>query len=423
MSRIGRWNGSAVDVAIVGGGAAGLAAARRLGTLRPDLTVVVLEAAERIGGRAFTRLAGPERLPVDLGCGWMHGAKDNAWMRIAQDLRFDIDHALAPWDGAGRDLGLDPADHEEAQDAIGAFFARADEMGAGKPDRTIGAALEEGNRWNGFIGAVGTFINGVELEKASLHDYHRYSPGRGPDCRLTEGYGRLIETFGAPVQVAYGTIVTAIHHGGLGIRIDTNCGTQTARAAIVAVPTSVLAADAIRFVPALPEKNDAASRLPLGLANKLFLHIDEAGDLPTEGHALGSALRTRTASYHVRPFGRPLIECYFGGDLARDLERAGEMATTAFALEELSVHFGTAIRSRLSAVALSAWASAPHIGGSYSYAKPGAADERAVLAAPVGERLFFAGEACSAHRYSTAHGAYETGIAAAEAAAAHLTTA
>jgi monoamine oxidase len=60
------------------------------------------------------------------------------------------------------------------------------------------------------------------------------------------------------------------------------------------------------------------------------------------------------------------------------------------------------------------WAVDPYARGSYSYAVPGAADQRAVLAAPVDQRLFFAGEACSRHDFSTAHGAYNTGVAAAD---------
>jgi monoamine oxidase len=122
----------------------------------------------------------------------------------------------------------------------------------------------------------------------------------------------------------------------------------------------------------------------------------------------------------VRPFGRALVECYFGGGFARDLEREGAGAAVAFAADELAGHFGNNVRNRLTLAACSAWGREPHILGSYSYAKPGAADGRAVLAAPVDERLFFAGEACSPARFSTAHGAYESGVTAAEQVPASL---
>jgi len=82
--------------------------------------------------------------------------------------------------------------------------------------------------------------------------------------------------------------------------------------------------------------------------------------------------------------------------------------------------FGSDIRHRLSPLAASFWRADRFARGSYSYAKPGHADDRARLAEPVEGRLFFAGEACSPHHFSTAHGAYETGLQAAEAVLASL---
>src|SRR5262249_44915041 len=116
------------------------------------------------------------------------------------------------------------------------------------------------------------------------------------------------------------------------------------------------------------------------------------------------------------PFGRPLIEGYFGGRLARDLEAGGEAAFATFAADEVASLLGEGIRKRLHPIAASAWARDPYARGSYSHALPGHADARRTLAEPVDARLFFAGEACSVHDFSTAHGAYRTGIAAADAA-------
>jgi monoamine oxidase len=125
-------------------------------------------------------------------------------------------------------------------------------------------------------------------------------------------------------------------------------------------------------------------------------------------------------SYQVRPFGRPLISCFFGGRFAAALEREGEAAMAAFATDELARIFGEDIRRQLRPLAASAWLAEPWSHGSYSYARPGHAGDRARLAAPVEDRIFFAGEAVSPNFFSTAHGAYETGIAAAEAALASL---
>jgi monoamine oxidase len=125
-------------------------------------------------------------------------------------------------------------------------------------------------------------------------------------------------------------------------------------------------------------------------------------------------------SYQVRPVDRPAIYCFFGGCFAAALEREGEGAMFSFAAEELARILGNDIRCRIAPLASTAWLQDPWSRGSYSYALPGHAEDRARLAVPVDDRLFFAGEACSPNFFSTAHGAYMTGIAAAEAALASL---
>jgi len=118
----------------------------------------------------------------------------------------------------------------------------------------------------------------------------------------------------------------------------------------------------------------------------------------------------------LRPFGRPMIECYFGGALAAELELGGAAAFFDFARAELVGLYGGEFARRIAPLALHGWSADPFARGAYSYALPGRADDRATLAAPIDGRLFFAGEACSREDFSTAHGAYLTGIAAAEEA-------
>ena len=168
----------------------------------------------------------------------------------------------------------------------------------------------------------------------------------------------------------------------------------------------------------MPDKLAAAAGLPLGLADKLFFHFD-GEDLP-ERYLIGSTRRRETMSYQLRPFGRPRINCFFGGRFAASLERDGFEAMVAFATDELAELLGNDVRRRLRPITASFWRRDEFARGSYSYALPGHADDRARLAAPVDDRLFFAGEACSLNFFSTAHGAYQTGTAAAEAALASL---
>lgn len=405
---------SEVDVAIVGAGAAGVAAARQLKTICPHLSVLVLEAGSRMGGRALTLR--PEVLagePIDLGCGWLHGAGTNAWRKIAGDVGLTVDQTPAPWSEGGRRLQSDP----EAEDGIEAFFARVDGYSA-ETDVPLSAMLEPGHSANARIEAIGTYLNGASLYQASLIDYRHYAPGEGPDWRVREGYGTLIGRYAEGLDIRLKTIVSHIDHGAAdSVVLTTSCGTLRAKWAIVTVSTNILAAQAIRFTPALPEKVEAAASLPLGLANKMFLAVSPELDMPVDMQAYGSATSSATGSYQIRPFGSATIEAYFAGPLARELESEGEDAALSFAYEELAGLFGSDIRRHLKFAGISGWAASPHIGGSYAYALPGASAARAVLAASVDERLLFAGEACSLSRYSTAHGAYETGIAAANSVA------
>ena len=111
-----------------------------------------------------------------------------------------------------------------------------------------------------------------------------------------------------------------------------------------------------------------------------------------------------------------MIECYFGGALAAELEAAARRRSSTFARSELVGLYGGDFARRIAPLALHGWSGDPFARGAYSYALPGRADDRATLAAPVDGGLFFAGEACSREDFSTAHGAYLTGVAAAEQA-------
>jgi monoamine oxidase len=167
----------------------------------------------------------------------------------------------------------------------------------------------------------------------------------------------------------------------------------------------------------LPAKVDAARGLPLGLADKVMLALDEPQDsegaLPKDGNLRGATMRTAMGSFHLRPFGQPCIEGYFGGSFARSLENAGPGAFAAESIDEIVAYLGNDYRRRLKPLAESRWAHNPFARGSYSHALPGHAGKRAVLAAPVDGRLFFAGEATSPGFFSTAHGARDSGERAA----------
>jgi monoamine oxidase len=411
-----RWN---VDIAVIGAGAAGIAAARYLRDNHPSLSIAVIEAAERTGGRSHTvRPAALGGEPVDLGCGWLHGARANEWTAVAEKLGFVVDRTPAPWDEGARQLSADAGREELAREAIGSFFDRAHAMAFEGIDRPLTAALDDNDPWNARIGAVGTFLNGAELEKASLQDYGRYDPGPSPDWRVRKGYGALISAYGDALPIIFDCPAEEIDHRPTDqVLLKTSKGTLRARAVIVTVSTNILAAEAIRFNPPLPAKTEAANKLPLGLANKLYIAFPDAGRELADVRLIGETNETRTGTYQLAPFGTPVIEGYYGGTLAQDLENAGAEAAMAFAVEELERHLGRDIARRLTLGAWSSWSKAHYARGSYSYAVPGGSPSREILAETVDGRLFFAGEACSVTRFSTAHGAFETGVKAAKEAA------
>jgi monoamine oxidase len=399
---------SEVDVAVIGAGAAGLAAAHELAAAGMD--VLLVEARARIGGRAWTLREG-QPCALDLGCGWLHSADVNPWLQIAGELGFTIDKSTPPWARRSRDIGFAPGEYEDFSRAADLFWDRLEAAKDAEPDAPASAFVEAGSRWINLLESTSTYYSGAALDRVSTRDIGRYVD-TGVNWRVVEGYGALIAAYGADLPVVFNAPVSAIDHSGARVKTDTPRGTISARAAIVTLPTNVLASGAIAFRPALDEKLHAASHLPLGLADKLFFRMHRPEDFPKGVHFFG-AIDRLTASYDVRPLGCPILECYFGGSLAADLEKGGAAAFESLARKQLTKHLGADVVANITPIACTFWQNDPFARGSYSHALPGHADERLVLAAPVGDRLFFAGEACSPEHFSTAHGAYMTGIEAA----------
>jgi monoamine oxidase len=399
-------SGNQYDVVVIGGGAAGIAAARHLHDHQID--VLLLEARSRLGGRAFTVRTGG--FPLDLGCGWLHSADRNEWTAIAERQGFSVDKSPPPWSRPA--LGF-PASGEKAfRRAMAKFYERLREFSEGEVDVPAARFAEARGPWNPLMNALYTYISGAELDKISARDLFRYDD-TDENWRIVEGYGTVIAAHAAQVPVRLGLAARKIDRGDSPLTIETEEGNLRAQAAIITLPSNLLAAESLRISPPLPEKIEAAASLPLGLADKLYFTLSQTDDLPADSRAFGKIDSSETAAYHFRPMGRPLIEAYFGGTLAKRLEEEGEPAFHSFAAGELRRLFGESFTKKLNPLPLHLWGRDPHARGSYSYAMPGKADARVDLAAPVDDRLFFAGEACSQRDFSTAHGAYRTGIAAA----------
>src|SRR6516225_618000 len=179
---------SSVDVAIIGAGAAGLGAAHALKL--SGLSVIVLEARDRVGGRGHTIMASPE-VTFDLGCGWLHSADRNSFVAIAERLNFEIDRTLPPWRQRTVGEAFPPAQRLEFIAALDAFYDRAYQAAASGRDSAANLFLEPGNRWNPMIDAISTYVNGSELDRVSILDIDAYED-TGINWRVRRGYGALM---------------------------------------------------------------------------------------------------------------------------------------------------------------------------------------------------------------------------------------
>ena len=396
------------DVVIVGGGAAGIGAARRLA--QTHFSTLVLEAEPRLGGRAWTQqVAGHD---LDLGCGWFHSAERNPWVAIAEAAGFPIDRTTAKWGVQYRDLGFPKERRALAWQAFGTWM---ENMHRPPPGDNAAEVLPAGE-WTNYIRAIAGFVSGASLERLSIADYLAYDEASSENnWRSPAGLGTIVAS-SVPATVArrLATPVSSLSLDASGVTLATPAGDVRARAAIMTVSTAVLAGDALHLPTELEPWREAATRLPLGRNEKLFFEI--AGDSPfePETQVLGNPHDARTGSYYIRPLGSRVIECFYGAEGARSVEEAGPAHQFDFALEQLCALFGSGIRAVLRPLIASNWTRMEYIGGAYSYALPGYAAARKTLALPFDTRVFFAGEATSAGDFSTAHGAHDSGVRAAE---------
>jgi monoamine oxidase len=399
------------DAAIIGAGAAGIAAARLL--IADGADVLLLEARDRAGGRAFTWPA--EGFPLDLGAGWLHSADVNPLVGVLEASGHAIDRTPPPWGRQSGNQDFPAEDQAEYRRVLNALDDKISVQAATGVDVAVESLMEPNSRWNGLLNAFSSAYNGAPFRDISAIDYDAYQD-TGVNWRAPDGYGAGVASLAPADRLRLGVSVSRIDHSGRVVRLITNHGELMARTVIITAPTALLARESLSFSPALPDKVQAAADLPLGLADKLILHLDEPEVFPNDGFLFGSPLRPNSGGYHLRPFGRPLIELFIGGDVAWRLEAEGTHAITAFALEQLAHLLGSDILQKVRPIAAHAWGTDPLAFGSYSYAKPGRRAARHLLAEPVEDRLFFAGEACSPDFFSTVHGAWISGEAAARAA-------
>lgn len=407
-----------VDVIVIGAGAAGLAASRTL--LAAGCRVAILEARDRIGGRAWTEQGAGG--PFDHGASFIHAEHANPWTTIAR--RLQVPTIVDP---RRRQLFVDgrPATpNEQAALAEARAQAMNQVMVAGRKrgDISIEDAVTVSGPWSAYArAALGPWLLGAENQHADAADFAAAVDGR--DRLVPRGYGSLVGLYGQGLPVTLDAAVERIDYSGRGVVAHSTRGVLRGRMAIVTLPIGVLAAERVRFTPPLPlGMLRAIEALPMGLLAKVVLHFE--GD----PFALGDTVFVypheagrQPAACHLRPCGHAHVTTFVGGGLARELEEAGEAAAAAFALEPLLKIFGTHLKKRLRGVRHTRWGADPFALGSYAVARPGGAPMRSVLATPLADRLMFAGEASADDGWAaTVAGAHRCGKRAARRALAML---
>lgn len=408
---------SATDVLIVGAGAAGLGAAKALAA--QGKSVRVLEAQNRIGGRAYAN-TDKFGVPFDWGCAWLHAADRNPFFDEAIAQGATLQH---------HDLNLDRL-------YFGARRATAIEMAKlFKADFELAAVLEhktaKGDRLAELIeiGAVGaaaaTYAGPMDFaqdtDEISVADLMA-AADLDPNFLVREGFGTIVAHWAKDVAVELGTPVRRLRWDGPGVVAETPRGEIKAKAAIVTVSMGVLAYGGLRFTPELPlPQDEAIHNLPMGLLTKIPLEIkgDRFGLKPFE-----DILIERHGHHDVYflcfPFDCDLVVGFVGGDFAWELSAAGEAAAVDFAAQSLVRTLGSDIEKRIGRAAMTDWGANPCTRGAYAAARPGFAGARKTLMEPVGERIFFAGEALGGSLVQTCAGARLSGEAAALRVARYL---
>jgi monoamine oxidase len=348
------------DVVVVGGGAAGLAAGRRLH--EAAIQCLVVEARPRLGGRALT-VTDPLGFALDLGCGWLHSADRNPWSTIAETQGRRIDQTPPHWMRPSLTIGFPLAEQLQFRDAAQAFLPNWARRNVHPTIRLPRCSSRAGGEQSHRRGQH--LRHGAELERFQRTILPAMRTPR--NWRVVEGYGTTIAAYGSDIPVMLDCPVLRIDHRASRLRIETAKGVVTADQVIVTAPTPILADDGF-FTPALPDKVAAAAALPLGLDDKLFLSLDRPEEFEQDSRLFGRTDRTGTGAYHLRPFGRPQIEAYFGGTLASDLEAAGEAAFFNFAVAELVALLGSGFACRIEPVAMHRWGADPFSRGAYSCA-------------------------------------------------------
>ncbi len=403
------------DIVVIGAGAAGIAAARRV--VAANRKVIVVEAAGQVGGRCLTDLASFD-VPYERGARWLHNPETNPMVRLARNAGLDI--AVAPV-GQKIRIGRRNARAGETEEFLAAMVRanRAiDEASRSTLDVPCASVLPKDlGDWAG----TAEFLLGASATGKDLRDISVLDRARGQDrsavvtCR--QGLGTMLAKLAEQLPLALSTPVSRVAWSNRDVSVETSAGKIAARAAIVTVSSNVLTSGAIKFSPDIPKRQlDAAARLSLGSYDHIAIQLPgNPLGLGRDDVIIEQGNSTRTALLLANIGGSSLCSIDVAGSFGRDLSAQGEAAMMAFAIEWLTKLFGSEAMASAKKLGATRWNASPYVLGAMSAAAPGGQPSRKILTEPFGP-VFLAGEATHETLWGTVDGAWESGERTAEAA-------
>ena len=404
------------DVIIIGAGSSGLSAAKELSKL--GISYTVIEGSHRIGGRAYSEEIAPG-VWFDLGCSYLHQGETNPMVAIANELNIKIgedEGNMMTYDNQGFHRNGVPLNATE-RSAYLSYLEDCNSAISAAADRNEDVAVADLIDLDSEFAApfMHMMAEGwtLDIDQISAMDHAVF--GGGSDVPVLNGYGNLIAAWGADVPVSLNTRADRIDWSGKTVSVDTPKGTLHGRRVLTTVSTGMLASGEIEFAPGLPDwKMEAVMGLPTGTENKICLYFDR-DVFGADGRGYHNTWNDNgdTGGFEASTMGQNTTISFVGGRFAIWLEKQGQAAAEEYAIDRVSEVFGNDIRKHVKRSIVTAWTTEPWTRGSYSCALPGQAHQRAELARPLDERLFFAGEATTIVDHSCCHGAFNSGIRAA----------
>jgi monoamine oxidase len=428
-----------IDVAVIGAGVAGLAAAGEI--RRRGFRVAVFEARDRIGGRIHTLRDERVPVPIELGAEFVHGDAPLTEGILREAGFMDIDIAGDHWLAERGHL----RPYDSFWERIDHVFAQVDPNGEDQSFDDFMAKRPGGRSYAGARTAAREFVTGFHAADPARLSILSITPREGEEPsesaarsgRVVQGYDRvsawLARDLGESLHPGRPVREIAWERGKVELTVGDEPSKVTARAAVITVPLGVLQAppDApggIRFLPDPPRLRRTLDLLTMGAVVRLVLGFRE---LPWKGRSdldRLSYLHTGDKTFRVwwtqYPLRAPVLVAWSGGPPAAELSRKKPAEIEAAALRALAEHLGISrqrIASRLEGIWSHDWNADPFSRGAYSYARVGGSEAAKELARPVGKTLFFAGEATDEEgRTGTVEGAIATGLRAARQVKAAL---